>query len=280
MRSFTITTTILFLFCLPLIAQADPNDQTATETNLTTQTVTEDQPAPAPTGQTITPEQLKEYENKILDKADKYYEKALTRTFMFLGAALTLATAFVGWVMPWWFEKERQKTFKKEQAELVNKLDALTADKIRSAKHDLEASAEKNKQHAARGLGMLFVAQSDIYHHREIDELEMLHLMFACYHSVEAKDFEPAQRTSNSFLKRLRDTQNPRQLDMGTLGAIEHLLNDINEKLSKLETTDTTPETNYVEKTRNNIKSIERLVHARMVELEKVSDNQPTTTGQ
>lgn len=93
---------------------------------------------------TITPADLETYEDKILDRADKYYKDALARTITGIGIVFAVAIAFVGWLVPSWLERKRKKLFKKEMAEQEFKLQEAAEKKITEATQKLYTETAGN----------------------------------------------------------------------------------------------------------------------------------------
>jgi hypothetical protein len=147
MKLITITAIILLAITQPLTA-ADATNNTAIPADQFEAAVLDimaDHPEIFPQdGRSITPAQLEEYENKIIDKVQKFYGIALTLLLAAMGLFTFVLTLVLEWI--------RQKSFKKELAEKEAELKKHNDKKIAEALEGFKIEISSKLAHAFCGI--------------------------------------------------------------------------------------------------------------------------------
>lgn len=177
--------------------------------------------------------QLGEYENKILDRAETFYNNRITHILWTMSIIMTVGLAIVGIIIPMLLERQRRINFKKEmKTHLTKSEDEL---KKYSEKKTEEVKAELTKE-ISSPLSLAFLGLAGLLS----EELSPAAYSFMLQLHVLAMKFDiisqcsGASFTASGIISSLDSTKKGDEIELGALKDIDELVETIKEDIKKI----------------------------------------------
>jgi len=105
---------------------------------------------------TFAPEQLDEYENKILDRAENFYNNRMTHVLWTMGILMGIGGAIVGILIPMILEWYRKGSFEKEMSTRLKDFKKYTEEQTEKLKTELISQIDDREAKQTKGISSSF----------------------------------------------------------------------------------------------------------------------------
>jgi hypothetical protein len=295
MRTFVL---ILAMLATPLAAQdkqihkteppqisAQPESKQASQTEAqlsaqqpqTVVTPTTKTAQPPPTHQliTFTAEQLDEYENKILDRSEAFYNNRMNHLLWTMGIIMAAGLAIVGILIPVILEFQRKRSFAKEMANRLQEFKKYAKKQTQEVETKLishidDREAEQTKA-ITSNLSMIFMEIGALFLTQKEWSGMLLSYAFAIKRSVSGQCIRSCLNTCK--IKRI--LENPdiaKKIALDSLQSVDEALEDVKKYLDEIADTE---ERADVE---SQVKDLQISVHALIKEKQQAAKTTPPQT--
>jgi len=190
------------------------------------------QPPPSQQLITFNAEQLDEYENRILDRAENFYNNRMTHLLWTMSIIMTVGLAIVGILIPMLLEWQRKRSFAKELAtHLSQSEDALKkyaeeqTEKLRidllSINNDLKKAMYSNLSVAFLGLGGLLSKELSPEGYALMLKLHVLAMKFSIIGQ------RGTSLTASQIIQLFTETDKGSEIALGTLKAVDEAIENM-----------------------------------------------------
>ena len=211
---------------------------------------------------TITAEQLDKYENKILDRAENFYNNRMTHLLWTMGILMGLGGAIVGVIIPMILEWYRKINFEKEMSARLQEFKEYTEEQTEKLKTELitqiDAREEKQTKAVGSNLAYLFTAVGGLFYPLEAWDMVLKAYFIAIRHSIDGQCADSCLKTSQ-IIKLLERLEITNKLKLDTLEAADKEIEDIRVQIDKI------VETEQRVQVESQIKDLQMTVHALII---------------
>jgi hypothetical protein len=221
---------------------------------------------------TFTAEQLDEYENKILDRAETFYNNRMTHLLWTMGILMGIGGAIVGVLIPMILEWYRKRSFEKEMSTRLQEFKKYTEKQTEKLKTELISQIDdrEDKQTKAVGsnLAYLFTALGGLFRHLKGWDMVITSHLIAIRHSIDGQCTNDCLKTSH--LKEVLEREEiTNKLRLDTLKSADEDLEDIKVRLENI------ADTEQRVQAESQIKDLQMIVHALIIK--KRQDGETTS---
>jgi hypothetical protein len=211
---------------------------------------------------TFTDEQLDEYENKILDRAETFYNNRMTHLLWTMGILIGIGGAIVGVLIPMILEWYRKRSFEKEMSMRLQEFKKYTEEQTEKLKTELirqinEREAEQTKA-VCSSLTYVFTALGGLFRPLKAWDMVITSYFIAIRHSIDGQCTNECLKTSH-LKEALEREEIANILNLDTLVSADKDLEDIKTQLDNI------ADTEQRAQVESQIKELQMIVHALII---------------
>jgi hypothetical protein len=263
------------LLAAPLAAQSPPTPISQTKAPSAAQqpqTVVKPTAKPAqPHIITFTAEQLDEYENKILNQAEVFYNDRMAHLLWTMGIIMAAGLAIVGILIPMILEWQRKISFAKELAQADEKILKSTKKQIKELETGLISQIDAREEEQTKAIGSnlayIFTAMGGLFMPMQAWDMVLKSFFIAIRFSIDGQCLDSCfNATVPHIIHLLEKPETTNSLTLEILCDSDKDIEDIKVRLDKI--TDTEQRVRM----KSQIKDLQMTIHALTVKKRQDSD--------
>ena len=228
----------------------------------------------------LTAEQLDEYNDKILNRSETFYNNRMTHLLWTMGIIMVAGLAIVGILIPVILELQRKRSFAKEMATRLQEFEEYTKEQTEKLRTELISQNDAREEEQTKAIGShlayIFTAMGGLFYPLKAWGMMLKSFFIAIRLSIDGQCFDTCFNISGPTIIRL--LENPEITNSLTLDILcdsDKDIEDIKVRLDKI--TDIEQRVQM----KSQIKDLQMTIHALIVEKRQGSDTvSPQTNPQ
>ena len=182
---------------------------------------------------TFTADQLVEHDNKILDRAETFYDNRMTHLLWTMGVILAAGLAIVGILIPMILEWQRRRNFTKELTANLSKsediLKKYSEEQTEELRSELTQQISSPLSLAFLGLGGLFISEVSTSGYALTLQSNVLAMKFYIIGQCSGNSL-----TAQEIIQLLTYQDKGSQIDLNTLKSVDKEIENMKENVGKI----------------------------------------------